>query len=257
MNISVIVITKNEESMIRDCLDSVKWADEVIVVDDMSTDRTAEICQGYSNVKVFEREWDGFGPQKNYALTIASGDWILSLDADERVPEDLEKEILRKIKEDKYDGYRIKLKHLVFGKWVSDYKPLNLRLFKKTKASFTKEKVHESVILDGDAGWLDGQIVHYSRSYSDIRSYMDIYVRKYSSYTAEDLYKKGRRVTWKNCLDYYFLRPVFIFFQKYFQKNGYKEGWRGFVVSILASCSYFMSYFKLWELQREEKRYRK
>ena len=252
--ISAIIVTKNEEKMIKDCLESIKWVDEIIIVDDISTDRTVEICRRYPNVKVYKRKMEGFGPQKNYALGKTTGEWILSIDADERVTPELKKEMLRKISQETYDGYYLQLKSLVFGKWILDYKPRNLRLFKKEKGKFTSKKVHEAVILNGKIGVLENLLLHLSSSYGNMADYISIQVNQYSSYTADDLYNMGRRITRKNWFFNFVLRPTVIFFQKYFLKKGYREGLDGFSLSILAAFTYFVSYAKLLEKQNKIKR---
>ncbi len=251
--ISVIIVARNEEKNMKECLESVKWADEIVVVDDMSTDRTLEICEGYPNVKVFRREMEGLGPQKNFALSKASGEWILSLDADERVTPELREEILRKVPGSGNDGYSLKLKHLIFGAWVLDYTPKAVRLFRKGKGRFSGKKVHESVVLDGKAGVLEGLMIHRSSHQENIANYIEVYVNRYSSYTAEDLYEMGRRVTLGNGLFCFVLKPFFIFIQKYFFKRGFRDGLRGFLLSVFASFTYFASYAKLWEKQKSEK----
>ena len=251
--LSIIIIAKNEGENIKECLKSVKWADEIVVVDDMSTDRTVEICRQYPNVKVYEKKMEGFGPQKNYALSKATGEWILSLDADERVPQLLREEILTKITQGKHDGYCIRRNNLVFGKWMLDYKAVNLRLFRKEKGKFSSKKVDEKVMLEGDTGILQNPLLHAPFSHSSVTNYIKIVVGQRSSYTADDLYNMGRRVTIKNCLDYFFLRPIFIFFQKFFSKKGYRQEFRGFLLSVLAAIAYFVSYIKLLKKQNQNK----
>jgi glycosyltransferase involved in cell wall biosynthesis len=251
--LSAIIITKNEEQNIKDCLEGVKWADEIIVVDDESEDRTVEICREYSNVKVYEKKMEGFGPQKNYALSKATGEWVLSIDADERVTPQLKDEILQKIDQAGFDGYYFRRNNLVFGKWLMDYKPRALRLFRKDKGEFTSKKVDESVALKGKTGVLTNPLLHSPLSHKDMTGYVDIVVNRRSSYTAEDLYNMGRRVTNKNWALYFVLKPAAIFFQKFFLKRGFRAGRMGFFLSVFASFAYFVSYAKLWEKQLKEK----
>lgn len=248
--LSVIVITKNEEQNIAGCLNSVSWADELIIVDDMSTDRTVDICGRYGNASIFKRQMDGFGEQKNFALSKAGGDWVLSIDADEKVPEELAAEIRQKISLDGICGYRLKRKNYIFGKWMLDDKAVNLRLFRRGRGRFSDKKVHESVIVDGETSELENPLEHKSAYCSSLRNYVNGYVKHYSSYTAEDMYAMGRRVTWKNFLFCFLIKPAGIFFQKYFLKNGFKQGWRGFLLSFFAACAYFSSYAKLLRKER-------
>jgi len=251
LDISAIIITKNEEEKIGDCLESIKWIDEVIVVDDESSDNTVEICKRYKNVKVYQHRMEsGFGSQKNYALEKASGKWILSIDADERVSPELKKEILDRVGKEEFDGYYFRMKYLAFGKWVLDYKPLNLRLFKKDKGKFNNKMVHEKVILNGKIGEMINPILHFSNLYKDIKSYL-LKQNKYTSYTAEDLYLSGRRITICNFPIFFIVVPIFVFVKK-FILFGYKYGFCGFLLSVLTGYNYFLSYVKLWKRQRKK-----
>ena len=251
IKISVSIITKNEEKNIKECLESVKWADEIVIVDDMSTDRTLDICREYSNVKVYEKKMEGFGPQKNYAVSKTVGDWILSIDADERVSPELKEEMLKKIQQDNYVGYGLKRNNLIFGKWIMDSDPRNVRLFRKGKGKFTSKKVHESVVLDGNMGILKNPLLHFTSSCSDLTSYINVYVNQYSSYTADDLYDMGRRVTSGNALLYLFVKPAAIFLKRYFPGKAFRQGMHGFFLSVLIAFTYFLSYAKLWEKEHE------
>ncbi|NQT32162.1 MAG: glycosyltransferase family 2 protein [Candidatus Omnitrophica bacterium] len=248
--ISVIIITRNEQAKIKECLESVKWADEIIVVDDMSTDGTRDICREHKNLKLYERKLDGFGSQKNFALSEASNKWILSVDADEVVTPELKEEILTVIEKETFDGYRLKLNNYIFGKWIQDYKSLNLRLFRRGKGKFTSKKVHETVIVDGKIGELDNILLHRSWSGESVSNYMKDHVNFYSSYTADDLYEMGRRVTIVNSVFYFVLKPILIFFQKYFLKEGFMGGWQGFLLSVFSAVTYFKSYAKLLRKQK-------
>jgi glycosyltransferase involved in cell wall biosynthesis len=148
--LSVAIIAGNEEKKIGDCLESVKWADEIIVVDSGSTDRTVEIAKRYTD-KVFIRKWEGYAPQKQFAIDQATCDWILSLDADERVSPELKDEILKILEsETEFDGFYIPRRNFFLGKWIKScgwYPNYQLRLFKKGKAKVTQRKVHENLSL--------------------------------------------------------------------------------------------------------------
>jgi glycosyltransferase involved in cell wall biosynthesis len=247
-SISVTIITKNEEENIEACLESVKWADEAIVVDDMSQDHTPQICQRYANVKIYQRKMEnGYGPQKNYALDNVKGEWVLSIDADERVTPELGEEILKRVGKENFNGYYFKMKYLAFGKWILDHPARNLRLFKMNTGKFTNKMVHEKVVIKGEIGVMKNPILHFSRSYMSIEGYLSNQNR-YTSYTANDLYNMGRRITFKTIFLYFVIKPIFVFFRK-FILWGYKYGFRGFLLSALGAYDYFLSYAKLWEKQ--------
>ncbi len=148
--ISVTIITGNEEDNIRECLESVKWADEIIVVDSESSDKTVEIAKEYTD-KVFIHKWEGYASQKNYALNLATNDWILSIDADERVTPDLAEEMINSSL-DQHNGYKIRRENYFIGKkitgcgWGNDYQ---VRLFKKNRTKLSNRLVHEGFIVDG------------------------------------------------------------------------------------------------------------
>ncbi|MGB2600098.1 MAG: glycosyltransferase family 2 protein [Candidatus Omnitrophota bacterium] len=250
--LSAIIITKNEEKNIEECLKSVEWADEVVIVDDFSGDKTGEICKNHPKVKFYENKMTGFGQQKNYALDKADGEWVLSVDADERVTPELKDEISEKIRQGDYNGYGLKRNNLIFGKWVMDSEPRNIRLFKKEKGKFTSKKVHESVLLDGSVGILENPLLHFASSCGDLTGYIGVYVNQYSAYTADDLYDMGRRVTRRNWLLYLVARPCAIFFKRYFLGKAYRQGMHGFFMCVLTAFTYFVSYAKLWEKEHED-----
>ncbi|MCX7661415.1 MAG: glycosyltransferase [Candidatus Omnitrophica bacterium] len=245
--ISVIIITKNEERNIRDCLESVKWADEIVIVDDYSRDKTVEIARGYPQVKIFFRNLDRFGLQKNFALEKATGEWILSLDADERVSESLKEEILEKIKDYRYDGYYLRYANFVLGKYFFESKAGNLRLFKREKAKFNDAFVHERVVLKGKIGSLRNFIYHYSSSTENISNYVDKVLNKYSDYGVEDYLRKKRKIGFLRFMLYFIFHPIFVFFRKFFILGGWRYGFYGYLFSILSSFGYFVTYCKLWE----------
>ena len=161
--ISVIIITANEEENIRECLESVKWADEVIIVDSESSDRTTDIAGEFTD-KIFIREWAGFASQKSFALEKTSNEWVLSIDADERVTPELSNEILS-MDLSKSDGYFIKRDNYFLGKlivgcgWGNDYQ---LRLMRKSKSGLTDNLVHEGFVVSGKREKLNSSIIHYT-----------------------------------------------------------------------------------------------
>lgn len=238
--LSVIVITKNEASDISECLSSVAWADEIIVLDSGSEDGTVEICRRYTD-KVYHTDWPGYGLQKQRALEKANGDWILSIDADERITPELRKEIGLAIVDNAYDGYFLPrlssycgqfIKH---GGWYPDYV---LRLFRREKGRFSLELVHESVMVEGRVGKLTGLIIH--NSYVDLEEVITK-VNSYSSLNAQKLFEKGK----KSSLSKAVVHALWKFFNTYFIKLGFLDGRRGLMLAISSAEGVYYKYVKL------------
>ncbi len=243
--ISATIIVCNEESRIRECLESIRWVDEIVVSDTGSTDRTKDICREYG-AKVYEDEWLGFGRQKNLCQERASKRWILNIDADERVTPGLREEILTVVKEGEHAGYYIPRKNF-FGKrwmkrcgWYPDY---NLRLYRKDLGRFRERYVHESVAVEGTTGYLKNPLEHYT--YRDISDYLSR-MERYSTLAAKEMFEEGRTAGAFDIL----LRPQATFFKMYFLKLGFLEGMPGLVLSALYSCYTLAKYVKLWEMRR-------
>ena len=244
--ISVTVITKDEEKNISDCLRSVDWADEIIVVDSESTDRTVELAKQFTD-KIFIRKWEGYVPQKKYALSLASNEWVLSLDADERVTSELKDEII-KLSPGEFSGFKIRRKNFLLKKeitscgWEKDYQ---LRLMRKDKSSFSDRLVHEKFIVDGQVEKLKNPMIHYTfTSFSEYFSK----INHYSSLKAQELFQKKKRVgAWT-----IFSHTVSAFFAFFIFRRGFKDGVYGLIISLLHSVSTMMNYIKLWELQNRK-----
>jgi (heptosyl)LPS beta-1,4-glucosyltransferase len=244
--ISVIVITKDEEKNISDCLKSVEWADEIIIVDAESSDKTIELAKVFTN-KIFIRKWKGYVPQKKYALSLASNEWVLSVDADERITPELKNEILN-ISSGDSDSYKIRRKNFLLNKeitscgWGNDYQ---LRLFKKEKTDLTDRLVHEGFTVDGKVGKLENPMLHYT--FSSFTDYFNK-INYYTSLKAEELFKQKRKVNgWT-----IFSHTVSAFFLFFINKRGFKDGVRGLIISLLHSVSTMLNYIKLWELQNRK-----
>lgn len=242
--LSVIIITKNESQNIKDCLESVKWADEIIVIDSGSTDDTVEIAKQYTE-KVIYNEWKGYAIQKNYALQLAKNEWVLSLDADERVTESLRNEISNTDLE-KFDGYRIKRDNFFLGKiirgcgWGNDYQ---LRLFRKSKTTLTKRLVHEGFYVEGRISKLKSTMLHYSyRNFKDAFDKINYYS------TLEAVEKQNRKKV--NALSI-FITPVIAFLQHFIIRRGYIDGIYGMFVSILNAYTKLQVQLKIWELKNK------
>ncbi|MBK7868197.1 MAG: glycosyltransferase family 2 protein [Ignavibacteriales bacterium] len=247
--ISVSLITFNEEKNIERCLKSVTWADEIVVVDSGSKDRTVELAKKYTGVAI-HNDWEGFAAQKEFALRNCTNDWVLSLDADEEVSEELQKEIKQiLLKGAVADGFYIPRKTFFNGQWIKScgwYPGYQLRLFRKDKTTLTKRKVHEGFEVDGIRGHLKGDILHYT--HFDLESTISK-INKYSTLEAEEKYLE------KTALPINFiLNPVAAFIQHYFIRRGFTDGVNGLIISILHATTNLMTYMKMWELKRADRK---
>jgi glycosyltransferase involved in cell wall biosynthesis len=245
--ISALIITLNEEKNIKDCLDHLDWVDEIIVVDAESQDKTEEICSKYP-VKWFKRPWPGFGPQKNFGIEQAKGDWILIVDADERVTPELRNEILSEIQNDHpYAGYEIPRKNFFYGKWIrygGAYPDYQLRLFKRNVGHYDQTPVHEHFILQGSAGYLTSPMDHFTE-----RQIFDHFKKfdQYTSLAAKHELERSRSSHWSQCL----INPVLTFLKIYIIKKGFLNGVHGLIYSCFVAMYTFVKYAKLWELKEK------
>ena len=242
--ISAIIITCNEEKNIGRCLSSMDWVDEIVVVDSQSTDDTKKIASEFTQ-KVFDIKWEGFGKAKDHAKDKASHPWILSVDADEVVTEDLKEEIQNITKsEDSLNGYYVPRKSNFLGKWIKHggwYPDYVLRLFKKDKAKFNHSMVHEKVEVNGRTGYLRNDLLHYTDPNFD--HYLEK-LNKYTSLGAEELFRKGKKA---KLFDVIF-RPLAVFFKMYFVKKGFLDGVSGFILAVCSAFHVFSKYVKLWHI---------
>jgi len=242
--ISVIIITKNEEKNIIDCLESVKWAQEIIIVDSGSNDRTKQISQEYTH-NFFFHKWQGFGVQKQIALDYATFDWVLSIDADERVTKELKIEIIESINKKDFDGYYIPRLSNYFGKfikhsgWFPDY---TVRLVRRNKAAFSKDMVHEKIKISGKLGKLENYLIHFP--YESFGHHMKK-INSYSELGAIQLKKKNYKISWPLI----YLKAVSRFFRVIILKFGLFDGWRGFLIAITSSISCYQKYSKFKKLK--------
>ncbi|ADG83678.1 glycosyltransferase family 2 protein [Thermincola potens] len=239
--ISVVIITKNEEKHIEECLESVQWADEIIVVDSFSTDATVEICRKYTD-KVFQREWTGFADQKNYGIELSGCPWVLSIDADERITPALKEEITKAMQNDRFAGYYIPRKNYLNSRWMryaAQYPDYQLRLFRNT-ARFDGREVHERVTVNGPVGYLKEPMVHCT--YQNLDQFVEK-INKYTCLEAVERLKKNRDIP-----IYLFLYlPLRKFFSLYIYRKGYKDGVLGLIISGLAAFYVFLELAKAWE----------
>lgn len=245
IKLSAVIITKNEEKNIRRCLESVNFADEVIVIDSNSTDNTTDIAR-VMGAKVFKREWKGFGPAKQEGVNQAAGQWILSIDADEAVSKELADEIMSKIESSNgTSGFYIKRKTKFLGRWIlhSGWYPGHvLRLFQKDKAKFDEAVVHEKVETDGRVEYLNGDLLHYS--YPDLESYLNKFNR-YTTLGAEEALRKGKRAGGVDII----IKPPVAFLKHYIVKQGFRDGLEGFILAALSATAVLVKYAKLYKMQ--------
>lgn len=248
--LSVVIITGNEEANIRKCLEGIKWADEIVIVDNMSSDDTVAICREYTD-KIYSKKMDGFGAQKQYAIDKASCDWILSLDADEEISQELKDRIISILDNpSSYEGYSIWRKSFYLGVWIRRcgwYSPV-VRLFRRGSGRTDMKYVHEEILVSGRLGEIKSPIMHYS--YKSIAQHVTK-LGLYSDYDARLLFEKGVRITNANALLYCAVKPSLSFIRKYIFLGGFLEGMRGFIISVFTAMAVFLNYAKLWELQQK------
>jgi len=247
--ISACITAVNEESNIRRCLESVKWCDEIIVVDSYSTDRTVEICREYTE-RVYQHEWLGYVGQKNLIRSLARCPWILFIDADEEVSEELRDEILQELERSagRYAGYQFPRRVFYLGKWIYHgewYPDYKLRLFLKDKGRSEGQEPHDHVVVDGPIKTLKGHLNHYT--YDDLADHLRT-MNRFSTISAREKYQAGVRFRWIDLLG----RPLWRFFKGYVIKRGFLDGVHGFLISAVTSFGVLMKYAKLWELERKE-----
>jgi len=244
--VSVTVITKNEAADIAAALESVSWADEVIVVDSGSTDATTAIARRFTS-RVVEREWPGYIAQKNYAASIASHDWILSLDADERVTPALATEIRHAMSgTPAVAAYRIPRVTWHLGRWIrtTDWYPdFQTRLYDRRSAEWTGQYVHEAVSVRGGVGRFAGELQHFA--YRDIADHLET-IDRYTTYAARQMFESGRRAGAAQLVAH----PPLAFLRNYLAHRGVLDGMPGFIISALNAYYVFLKFAKLWEMQQ-------
>jgi glycosyltransferase involved in cell wall biosynthesis len=243
--ISVTVITLNEEGSIAKCLTSVKnFADEIIVVDSGSKDKTVEISR-QMGAKVYSRVFDNYANQKNYALQKTTGDWVFSIDADEEATQELVSEIKSKLSThgDLCVAYSIPRKNIIFGKFIkySRWQPeldRHVWLWKKQKGNWVGD-VHEEVYVNGEVGKLSNAKIHYQ--YKSVSQFAEM-MNRYSEREAKYLTKKGVKFSYLKLI----FQPIYNFLVRYFYRLGFLDGWRGFVLSYLMAVYHLELWIKVW-----------
>lgn len=248
MKISGVVIAKNEENMIVDCLDSLSFCDEIIMIDNGSEDRTIDIAKRMG-AKVFSFETRDFSKLRNFGLAKTKGDWILYADADERVTKELALSIkyqILSVKKNMFSAFRIQRKDFYFGNYEWPYIENIERLFRKDSLKGWKGMLHESPIIDGKVGILEGFLNHYT--HRDLTSMLEKTI-KWSKIEAELRFQSGHpSMSW-----WRFPRVMLTaFLDSYLKQKGWKVGTVGLIESIYQSFSIFITYARLWELQQKK-----
>ena len=242
--LSVTVITRNESANLARALDSVRWADEIIVVDSESTDNTVEIARRFTE-RVIVRPWPGYVDQKNFAAAQASHDWILSLDADERVSSALAGEIRGLLTtEPTVAGYRIPRRAFYLGRWIRStdwYPDHQLRLYDRRRAKWSGRYVHESVSPDGPVKRIRNAIEHFP--YRDLSHHVQT-MDRYTTLAARQLFEDGRRASWVDIL----VVPRLTFFRNFILRGGFRDGMPGLVISAMNAYYVGLKFAKLSEL---------
>ncbi len=247
--ISALIVCFNEEENIRNCLESLKWCDEIVVVDSMSTDRTVEICREYTD-RVIQRPWAGYRDQKAFAHSQATQEWAILVDADERVTDELRDEILHALIhfEDRCDAFAVpRLVHYLGiwwwrGDWYPDY---DIRVFRRDRATWGGQDPHERILVPGKVRRLKHALHHYS--YRDIGDHLNR-VNRFTTTSAEEIKGQGQRWRWMDNL----FRPPFRFFRAFVLKRAFLDGLPGFFVAVTGAIYVFLKYAKLKEMELKE-----
>ena len=244
--VTVTIITLDEAAHIADAIDSAAWADEIIVVDSGSVDDTLAIARA-RGARTETRTWTGYVDQKNFAASLATHDWIFSLDADERIPPALAAEVRSVLSaEPARGGYRVPRVTFHLGRWIrsTDFYPdFQTRLYDRRKARWQGRYVHESVAVDGEPGQLTNELLHYS--YRDLSDHLDR-INAYTTLAARQMYESGRRAHATDLL----LHPPAAFLRNYVLRRGFLDGTAGLTLSMVNAYSVLLKFAKLWELQR-------
>ena len=251
--ISVVIVAKNEEGRIKDCINSVSgWADEIIVVDDESTDNTSDLAKSLG-AKVFVRKMDIEGKHRNWAYAQAHNDWVLSVDADERPTKDLQEEISSTIKNTEFTYFTIPHKTYIgdyFIRWGGWYPASKVKLFRKDKFRYEEVEVHPRILVEGEGGHLTKDVIHYSyRNWADFLNKTNkqttLEAQKWYNYSFEDTKKVRYKMNFIHAL----WRTLDRFVRTFIGKRGYRDGFIGFMIAYYSSMYQMISYAKFREFK--------
>jgi len=252
--LSVVLATFNEEINIKDCIESFKnISNEIIIFDESSTDKTREIAESLGAKVVKVKHEAIFHKTKQKAMDMASGDWILQMDADERITPDLGKEIIGVINEtnNKFSAYYIKRKNYFIGKWMKGggmWPDSVIRLFKKGKAYLPQKSVHEQMAVDGKTGVLDNPMDHFTAP--TFKKYL-INSNRYTILTAFEFENKGIKINIFSFINYVFIKPIFTFLNLFIRHKGFIDGFHGFIFDLFSAIHYPVAFFKYIDIKRD------
>ena len=246
MKISTVVITKNEELNIKECLETLKWADEIVIIDSNSTDKTTEIAKPYTD-KIYSTDSDVFSEKRIMSFEKCSNDWILFLDADERLTPELQDELKNLNPAESTYGYRINRRNYTFGQWLKHsgvYPDWHIRLFNKQFAKITPRIIHEGVEVTGNVSKLSGEMIHY---YLCDLTHMLNKINLYSTLEAKEKFENKKQISKIGV----FTHALSAFLRVYISRKGFKDGAGGFFISFCYSMVSFLSLLKLLKLQKK------
>ena len=249
--LSAVVLTKDSQDVIKDCLESLRFADELIVIDDGSADGTVRICKAYTD-NVFIEKIDGFANKRNFGAEKATGDWVLQVDSDERVTAGLAAAIREAINSGRdYAGYKFRRKNYFLGHFMryGGWYHYSANLYKKGRARY-EGLVHERLVADGPIGTIEEATEH--RPFQSIAQFLERQNR-YTAYEARDLLNEKGRLPEREVVYNLTRKPLKLFFKFYLKKQGFREGMFGFIFSALFSYVHFMKWAKYWELTYGQK----
>ncbi len=244
--LSILLPAFNNQDIIRDCLESIKWADEILVVDSFSTDRTLDICREYG-ARIVQHEYIQSAKQKNWAIPQCAHEWVLQIDTDERLEPGLREEIESILVNPPVDCdlFKIPRKNHVLGVWIKSkgiYPDYQTRFFRRDIGRFEDKEVHAHVKVAGQVGTLQHHILHYGMTSisKQLRN-----IDRYSRYQADELKKRGKHFHWYHLV----FRPLAIFLHSYVWQRGFTAGYRGLLIAVINMTFDFFTHAKLWELE--------
>ncbi len=244
--ISLVVSVYNGENLLDECLKSADFVDEIVIVNNSSTDQTLDKAKKYTDCIFTRPNFSMLNINKNFGFTKSHGEWILNLDADERLSPELAEEIKSEINNPKSEkeGYWIPRKNIIFGKWIKHtgwYPDYQLRLFKKGKGKFPEKHVHEMIKVDGEIAHLKNNIIHYN--YEKITQFLYKMIKIYAPNEADELIKNGYKFKWQDSIQ----MPTKEFLSRFFARKGFKDGFHGLILSILMAFYHFIIFAIIWE----------
>jgi len=246
--LSVVTLTKNSADKIRDCLESIKWCDDIVVVDDFSKDSTLEIVKEYTD-NICQRKWENEGIHRNFAYSKAKNEYILSLDSDERATPELKEDLIKLIEDGfKFNGYNIPHRNYMGDTWIQHggwYPNKKLKLFKKSEFRYGEEEYHPPAIMEGERQDLKGEIIHYA--YKNIADMVNK-INHQTNFESKKWYRDKRKMSLARAIR----KSIDRFLRAFFRKQGHKDGFLGFIMAIMGGFYQILSYAKYWEMKKSQ-----